>query len=422
MKILGKGCAVLGMASIVVVSPTSALAQEQAQASDGAGTGAGTSGGIRIGAFRLRPEGEVSFSNDSNVYASAENPRSDSLLRLTPRAVLSTETTRYRANVSGGVTVLRYAKRTGENQTDWNASGMVQAEPLRGNFVRFSYTRSRAHDQRSDPNATLAATSPTPFLTSQAEFGFVRDVGRLKADLNLQRIVIDYRNSSAVDGSTIDNQARDRQQDKAALRLTYKFSPRYAALLNASWDRIDYRLPVDSAGINRDSRGWRISGGIYLSLTELIDGEIFAGVQTRRYSDPGLTPYSSPIYGAALIWSASESVKVRLSADRRLEETIAKGYKQYQITSAELGVDKQLTETFGVTGVLRHASNKYLLLADDGTITRRNDNVFGFDIAAKKSFKHFVLGATYSNNRRSSIVQAGRYARSLFELSVTTKF
>jgi hypothetical protein len=377
--------------------------------------------GIKIGAFRLLPELEANVSHDGNIYSSSSRSTADTIFRVTPRATLSSNTSRYRFNLSGGATVFHYARSSGENREDWNAAAQIQFEPLRQNFVGFRYLRARAHESRGDPNALATTTAPVPFDTAQGEITLVRDVGKLRADIALVRTDLGFDNALTLGGDTLNNKDRDRRQDRGSLRLRYKFSPGYSVFVSYLKDRIDYRLDLDDTGINRDSSGMRLTGGIYLSLTNLIDGEVFAGLQQRSYRDARLADYKSPVYGAALVWSANERTKVRLSGDRRLEETVFAGSKQYQLTTVELGVDRKFPSALSASVVLRYGENRYLAF-DNSTSTASLDRNFGADLAVRKSIDRYVLGLTYTYSTRRTQRFAGQFGRNVVELSLATRF
>lgn len=380
--------------------------------------------GLNVAGMRLKMSLDSDLFLDDNIYAVPENAAGDVYLKVSPKLTLGKESSRFKLTTGASVTRFEYASHSTENRWDWLVNGGLELEPLRQTFVRARASLAHSHEDRGDPNNDQSSTGPTPYALLQTELSLSRELGKLRANVEGSYYRYDYQDTPNRGGGMIHNQDRDRSLTAIKTKATYRFSPGYSVVIRGEWNRINYRLPLDDTGINRDSSGVRVTGGIYLSLTNVLDGEVFAGYHRRTYSSPALKTFSSPLYGAALIWSASRKTKVRLSADRRVEETTRIGSKNYVLTTYELAADHEFTPDLSLTISARKGWNDFLTLTATGlSAPDRRDSLTSLDVAAKYKFgRNFTGGLTYIMTRRSSSAALNDYARNRLNISLSARF
>lgn len=380
--------------------------------------------GLDVAGMRLKLSLDSDLFLDDNIYAVPAGETGDVYLKLSSRLALSKETSRFKLTTGGSITRFQYADNPTENRWDWLGNAGLEVEPLHQTFVRAGVSLSHSHEDRGDPNSDFSSVSPTPYDLLQTELSLSRELGKLRANVEGSYYRYDYQDTHNRNGGLIHNQDRDRSLASIKAKATFRFSPGYSAVIRGEWSRIDYRLPLDDNGINRDSNGLRLTGGIYLSLTNVLDGEIFAGYQRRSYASPALRTFASPLYGAALVWSATRKTRVRLSADRRVEETTRTGSKNYVLTTYELAADHEFTPDLSLTVSGRRGRNDFLALAATGlSAPNRRDTLTSLDVAAKYRFgRNFTAGATYILSRRNSSTPLGDYARNRLNISLSARF
>lgn len=380
--------------------------------------------GLDVAGMRLKLSLDSDLFLDDNIYAVQSAKTGDIYLKASPKLALNKETSRFKLTTGASVTRFQYAANATENRWDWLVNGGLEMEPLHQTFVRARASLAHSHEDRGDPNNDYSSVSPTPYDLLQTELSFSRELGKLRANVEGSYYRYDYQDTLNRAGGLIHNQDRDRSLATIKAKATYRFSPGYSVVVRGEWNRINYRLPLDDTGINRDSSGVRLTGGIYLSLTNVLDGEVFAGYQHRTYVSPALKTFASPLYGAALIWSATRKTRVRVSVDRRVEETTLAGSKNYVLTTYELAADHEVTPDLSLTVSARKGRNDFLTLDAAGLrALNRRDSLFSLDAAAKYKFgRNFTAGATYIMVRRNSSAPLSDYARNRLNISLSASF
>jgi hypothetical protein len=178
-----------------------------------------------------------------------------------------------------------------------------------------------------------------------------------------------YESAELTNGASLSLADRDYIQYSARLRGAYEWSPDVKPFVEASVDKRERDLPVDFSGIRRDSDGYVLRGGITFGRTELLSGEVSAGLAHRSYADPSLNDISGLIFDASLIWRATGLTTFRLNASSGIDETSVPGasgvlrrearltaehaFRRWLIGSASIGF---LTEEYRGAGLV----NDYL--------------------------------------------------------------
>lgn len=379
------------------------------------------SSGADVGGFRVSLALDVDAYLDDNIYASRDGSVSDVYLRTSPKLNVKKDTTRYKLNLGGSITRFDYAERTRENRWDKGFNAGLELEPIRDTFVRGRTNYSFSHEDRGDPNNDASSVSPTPFGLWNSELSLSRELGRLKVNLDGTLQKYNYRDTVRNDGGRINNRDRDRTSKSVRGRAQYQFSPGYSVVLRGEWTKIDYVAERDDFGIRRDSTTWRGTAGLYVAITNLVTGEVFAGYQTRSYRSGALRRFSSPVYGAALIWSVAPATKVRIAADRRIEETALKGAKNYVITTLELAADREFGKRLSASLSGRLGHNDFLAL-DTGSLSDivRKDNLYSFEATVRyKLPRNLTAGLSYTLMRRNSAQSSLDFNRNKLNLSLS---
>lgn len=379
------------------------------------------SAGADVGGFRVTLAMDVDAYLDDNIYASRDGGVSDLYVKSSPKLNVKKDTTRYKLNLGGAVTRYEYAQRTRENRWDRNINGGLELEPIRDTFLRARTSYSFSHEDRGDPNNDASSISPTPFGLWNSELSLSRELGRLKMNLDGAVQEYSYRNTPRNDGGTINNRDRNRTTTQIRSRAQYQFSPGYSVVLRGEWVKINYLIERDDFGIQRDSTTWRGTAGLYLALTNLVTGEVFVGYQSRTYRSGDLRRFSSPVFGAALIWSAAPNTKVRVAADRRIEETALNGSKNYVITTLEVSADREFGPRLSASLGGRIGRNDFLTL-DTGTLSNvvRHDMLYSVDATVRyKLPRNFAVGLSYALMHRNSAQSILDFSRNKLNLSLS---
>ncbi|MBF9149670.1 outer membrane beta-barrel protein [Novosphingobium jiangmenense] len=379
------------------------------------------SSGADVGGFRVSLALDVDAYLDDNVYAQRDGGVTDVYVRTSPKLNVKKDTSRYKFNLGGAVTRFDYAERTRENRWDRNLNAGLELEPIHDTFVRGRTSYSFSHEDRGDPNNDASSVSPTPYGLWNSELSLSRELGRLKMNLDGSLQKYNYRDTARNDGGSINNGDRDRTTKALRSRLQYQFSPGYSVVLRGEWTKIDYVTDQDDFGIQRDSTTWRGTAGLYVAITNLVTGEVFAGYQTRSYRSGALRRFSSPVFGAALVWSAAPGTKVRIAADRRIEETALNAAKNYVITTLEVAADREFGKRLSASLGGRIGRNDFLGLATESlSDIARKDTLYSLDATVRyKLPRNMAVGLSYALMRRNSAQSSLDFNRNKLNLSLS---
>lgn len=367
--------------------------------------------GARVGAFRAFINLDANAVYDDNVYAQETGKRDDTYFKISPSVRLTSDTSRYKANFSAGLDRYEYSKLSGESRTDWNVKGDVVAELLRDTSVTFNAGFRRATEERGAPDSPVSARSPVRYESFTAGGGLAREVGRFQI-----RTVVDYEKLNFQDGrqgngAIINNDDRDRQFVAAGGELSYEFSPGYRIYGRALFDRVAYRNPFDDAGVNRDAKGYRLTGGVKFDLTNVMSGSVFAGYMHRSYKSPVFRDYGGMAYGASLVWNPSRLTTIYIDSNRGIQETTLVGYRGFISTNLGARAEHDLTRFVQLKAGLRYDKNKYLRFSNV-VIDRDDDIVFANVGLSYLLSRQVSFGASYEYGKRTSNAANADYTRS----------
>ena len=380
--------------------------------------------GARIGVFRAFVGGDLSATYDDNVYAQDLGKVDDTYFKISPKVRLTSETSRYTFNLGAGLDRYEYSDLDGENRTDWNVQSDVVAELLRDTSVTLNVGYRHATEERGAPDSLVAARSPVRYDSFTAGGGLSREVGRLQLRTIVDYEKLNYDDGRLGNGRAVNNDDRDRQYVSAGGEVSYEFSPGYRAFTRLLFDRTAYQDPRGDDGFNRDGKGYRFTGGLKFEVTNVIDGNIFAGYMRRNYKDPRFANYGGAAFGASLRWQPSRLTSIFIDANRGIQETTQVGYRGYISTSFGARIEHNFTRSIQVKGGLRFDKSKYLVIAGIRPLPiARDDDLFIANLGVNYMFSRQIsVGAAWDYSKRSSNSPGADYTRNKASVSVKLTF
>jgi hypothetical protein len=314
--------------------------------------------GIPVGALRLYPVLDLDVAYDDNIYRTSTATTGDYFFQLAPRASLRSQWSRHALILSGGVNFLQYSQYDSEDQTNWDIGADGRLDVLGASFVTGNLSYRQTHEGRFSADSPGNVAEPIPFSIFHAATEINIKPNRLGLAVGATLDQLDFDSAPITGGGVMNNDDRDRSRYQVSARASYDFSPGYAAFVDATFDTRDYRLAIDRSGVNRDSEGYRIDGGLAMTVTRLVRGELFAGYLHRDYELP-LGDISGFDYGVDLTWYATELMTVRLAAIHEINDTTleeASGSKD-RIFSA--GLDYEVLRNVIAQGNLSYTNSDF---------------------------------------------------------------
>ncbi len=264
---------------------------------------------LHVGAWTVMPEIRLSAIADSNVFATSANAEEDALFIVEPTLLFERSKEELKLTADAHATIRQYAENTGENINLFGANGRLRylATPSQSVFAGVGFDRT--FQRRDDPERNDDLNLPlTPIANFSADAGYSYRPGRLGIEARAGVVKTDY-------DEPVDDE-RDQASYRGSLRALAGLSSRIDAFVEgyAAWR--DFRLDVDSTGVDRDGETYGATAGVALDLTDKLTGEIGAGVFRARFDDPTLDEFTGFGASGELTWLPQQRTAVVLNVFR----------------------------------------------------------------------------------------------------------
>ncbi|MDQ6433660.1 outer membrane beta-barrel protein [Mesorhizobium sp. LHD-90] len=350
--------------------------------------------GIRVGTFILRPTIEQGVTVTSNADYSVEG-REAVLSQTTLRLNAISDWTQHSASLDAYGTFRKTL--SGYEISEIRAGGLAAlnldiTEELR---ARATLGYERAPETAASP-VIIADTVEDPIhQTFTGSLGLEKDVGKARFGIT-GRVEYDaYGDADLSDGTVLSQEDRNSTLVAVLLRGGYEISPAVTPFAEIEAGHNFYQEEVDASGFRRSSDRIGARAGVELDLSEKLTGEISGGWIREQFEDDRLEPIEGPTLNALLTWSPERETTVDIEAATTVEGTttadesgsllhvvrvgierqvranltanaeLGIGYRDYTgqdghdlLYNAELGATWWLNRYAGITGRLRHESQK----------------------------------------------------------------
>lgn len=354
--------------------------------------------GVRAGSFVFKPEVRVSESYESNYLHVDSNEQDTFITEIAPAMVIESDFSRHALRVTTYGAFGFYTNDSDDNYIDYGArlDGVIDVTRDHRIVVRGGY--SRDHEGRGGDDVPTAAREPVKFDEFDANLAGDLNFGRFRFEPFVFGVDLDYQ-SVPLNNGTISNQNdRDRVEYGGGLEVGYSVRTGYEAFVRGEFKEIDYDAAVDDNGLDRDSSGFRVLGGMNVDLTRLIEASVGLGYENRDYDDPTLENFSGFSASGRLRWDITQRTSLFATVERNVEETTVDNASARVDFGGSVGVEHELLRTLGV-----YAGAGYFDRDFEG-ITR-NDDIFFGRIGAEWDVARFAaLNFEYEYEHRDSNV------------------
>jgi hypothetical protein len=365
--------------------------------------------GIRYGSLIFTPSIETSVGMTDNVFLTETNRTTDAFLALRPRLDVRSDWNRdlLRLGLSGDFH--RYFSKTLRNQNNFDLRALGTKEIGQ----RFALTAETQFSRRYESPENGATSAETAVVSRYNQFiGSARaryTGGRWRYTLAYDHIGLDF---SSLRGTTISQQDRDRAIDRGTLEIQYAHTPSFAFYTQATYGWIDYSSPLLANGVvNRDSKGWRVIGGVNFDIPGSMRGRVGAGYVSREYKGATYSDVSGLSAEAQVEFFPSQLTTVTVGAARIIEDASINNNGAFFDNRFLVGVDHELLYNLIVGGRVEYRHQTY-----DGSSEKAN--FYGALANARYMVSPFVwLTGNASYGKRDASVGDG-YRELRFMLGV----
>ncbi len=371
--------------------------------------------GTPLGAFIVYPSLTLGTEYNDNIFATDDGEEDDVIFRIRPEVRVISDWDNHLLQFLASGDLARYVDHTSENTSGFRFLADGRIDVLRDTFATLNAGVAQTFEERGSPD-DVNGEEPTKELTYGGGAGFSHRFNRLWLELNGDVTWRDFSDVDAAGGGQINNDDRDRVEYSTSQRLGYDFNPEVAAFLQTTYARTSYSDTSDDFGDSRDSNDYSLSGGIRLDVTDVIFGDVFAGVTRSQFDDSEFDTETTWNIGGNLTWDVTELTTATFSAARTWEETTVAGSSTALTTTAGVSVIHSLTDFISLDGSFNYTREEF-------EETDRVDNTYSFEPGINYLMNRFVHWRfNYSYTQRKSDEIGEDYIENLFLLTVRLQY
>ncbi len=266
-----------------------------------------------IGQFRVRPVLDAATGYDGNVF-NVQDGRSDRYLVASPRLDVEDDWGGGNLSLSGGATVLRYARLTSENSLALNGRASGRVDLSGTDRLDTNLSVARIPEPRGTGGVGIGLARPLIRNEFHSGIGGTAEVGGLVFSGALRADTQRYGDVPLRSGRIADQRYRNLDTVRAVVELGRRLGGNLVAFTQADVARD--RSVSTPAALNRDAIGQTYSMGVRGDLAPLVTAQIVLGYRRVDYANPVYPDFAGPGYAATIDWYPRPLLSMRLTADR----------------------------------------------------------------------------------------------------------
>lgn len=276
--------------------------------------------GVRVGSFLIFPALEVREEYSDNIFASDTNEEEDFITRLLPKLRIESDWNNHALAFFASGDIGRHLDNSSEDYEDFRLGGAGRLDVRRGTWLRARAEFENRHEERSSPD-DVGGVEPTDYDRYLGGIEGFHRLNRVNFTLGGTVVHYDFDDVRTGIGTTINNDDRDRDEYELSMRVGYELVPNYEAFVRAAYLVRDYRAGVDDSGLDRDSDGFEIVGGVEIDFGGITFGEFFLGYRRQEYDDRLLSTAKGPVIGADITWNVTPLTTFIGTLSREIRES-----------------------------------------------------------------------------------------------------
>jgi len=355
--------------------------------------------GVRAGAFMLHPGVELAAEWTDNVFFTESDERSDVIYHIRPYITAQSTWSSHSLNITLAADYALYNDYSFQDYTDYFLTVTGRLDVKNRSYMSYGATAMRLHEGRNNRDAEQGI-EPTIYYLYGANLGYDHTFNRLSLGTMLTFNRLDFDNAYSLVDGVIDNQDRDRDVSDWSARAGYQFRAGMQAYAAFSIGTVNYKDEIDRNGYDRSGDTYTISGGLAMTLTGKLDGDVYARYVSRSYDDPALPDTNGWGLGAGLVWTPTHLTSVFAMADTSVQETTSQYSSGYLRTLYSVRVDHELTRFIQINGFVSYSDNDYQQIADAPPEARSWDHIFRYGIGLSWFINRYLfLNASYDYSK-----------------------
>lgn len=290
---------------------------------------------LQLGRIAAYLGADARLEYDSNIYALPDNEVDDFRFTASPWANLELKDDNFTLGAQTRAVVRRYFDNDSQDSESGSAAvngsyKISAADSLTGNVSWL-----RLVEERGEPEGLeTTGIAPRRYDQFRGDLGYTHQGARIT--LGLKGSALKNNALRAIDAE------RDFDQYSGSGRVGYRVSGIVSAFGEAFFTARDFRLPVDSSGIDRDSRTYGARAGASFEPGGLISGEASVGVFHFKPDDSTLQSRTGLSVSAALTYTPTPRLALTLDGFRGDVATVRSGAQSRTDTRFRFGFQNEI--------------------------------------------------------------------------------
>jgi hypothetical protein len=309
--------------------------------------------GLRLGSFLLFPKLEADETFNDNIYAtSAATGRTASFVQLLkPTLELRSQWSVHELNLFARGGFGFYTADASQNFQDVSVGATGRLDIQRDWNVYGGASFTHGHEELGTPNTISGTFQPSFYNQTAANVGYYQAFRALSVRLDGRMDNYNYSNNGQGPAQGfILNTDRNRTEFREALRVGYEFSPGYQVWARGGLNQRVYATVPDSFGLNRNSNGWEILGGIAIDFGGITSLEAFAGYLQQNYVSGQFSTIAAATFGLTGYWNPLRELWVKPFVRRTVDDSSLSNAASYLNTAFGLDVTYDARPNIRVEG------------------------------------------------------------------------
>ena len=360
--------------------------------------------GVRAGSFMIHPGVELAAEWTDNVFYSNTDTLDDTIYHIRPYITAQSTWSRHSFSVRLAADIGRHKDYGFRDYEDYflNVAGRFDIKTR--SSIDYGLDYMQLHEGLNIRSAEQGV-EPTRYTLTGGNIGFTHFFNRMSIGADLSHRQLDYDDGVRADGTVIDNQDRNRDDNTIYVRADYLFKTDRSIFLSASWRQTDFKQELDRNGYNRNADNYNVNLGVRFNITGVLDGDASVGYFKSEFDDPQLVGIDGWRFGAGLTWFPTQLTTVRGFISTSVQPTTNEFSSGYLSTLYGIRVDHELLRDLQLNARLSFRDNDYQLLEGAPENARSYDEIWIAGIGATYFFNRYIrLSASYDYTKMDTNV------------------
>jgi len=315
--------------------------------------------GIRVGSFNVNPQISAELGASNNVYEAASNKIGDVFASIQPYLHVNSNWSSNEVGLDASGDVRRYLHQVARNQDAWQVVPHVRLDVDEDFSVRLEGQAGRYYESPYTSNATSNEEVLSYYYRIMGSARTAYTQGRIRVEGAVDTTSLTFNLIQFPDGSKIDQTYRNRVMNRGTLLAEYALSPSVSLFTQGTVDQAKYQEKFIFGQPNRDSTGYKISGGISMDLAGLLRGSLGVGYTRRSYKSAIYKGISGISAQGKIDFFPTPITTVTLTAQRLIQDASLGNVSGYIDTRFGGEIDHEVLENLILTSNVAYYSQSF---------------------------------------------------------------